>query len=266
MTRNSSPFQMRGALANGRQQLDTRFKNALRLSLRTKDMFVTTAGVHDRIYRLEAGWACQLSQFPNARQAIIDIYLPGDIVGLDTLFRTRPVENVMALTAVEIVAIDAQDAFPQLMGSRCTALYIAWLLGRQQRRADRLLSALSCCDARSRLGMMILDFHKRLSARNLVDGKAYNMPLTQRHIAQYLGLSVIHVNRVVRSLRDNRIAIVERNCVTILDIERLTQLVRERGVSTTRGARGRINGALSGGVDRGDMERHVLVRRQPAIV
>jgi len=58
------------------------------------------------------------------------------------------------------------------------------------------------------------------------------MPLTQQHIGQYLGLTDVHVNRVLRSLRSDKIAILEKNSVTILDLERLRQLARELEMSS----------------------------------
>jgi DNA-binding transcriptional regulator LsrR (DeoR family) len=54
----------------------------------------------------------------------------------------------------------------------------------------------------------------------------YNLPLTQIQIGVYLGLTVVHVNRVLRSLRDDQIVNVEKHCVTILDIEQLRRLAR----------------------------------------
>jgi hypothetical protein len=72
--------------------------------------------------------------------------------------------------------------------------------------------------------MMVLDFYTRLRRRKLVMGSTYNLPLTQVQIGQYLGLTMVHVNRVLRALRDERIVNLERHCVTILDLERLTSL------------------------------------------
>jgi hypothetical protein len=54
----------------------------------------------------------------------------------------------------------------------------------------------------------------------------YNLPLTQIQIGNYLGLTVVHINRVLRSLRDDRIVNLEKHCVTIIDLARLTNLAR----------------------------------------
>ena len=52
-------------------------------------------------------------------------------------------------------------------------------------------------------------------------------PLTQVHIAAYLGLTVVHVNRVLRSLRDEQIVSLERHRMTILDLNRLKTLAQK---------------------------------------
>lgn len=229
---------VREALLRGRHQLHGSFDSATPLALRAGEPFKTAAAARDLIYRLRTGWACQYSEQRGSRRAIIDVYLPGDLIGIDTHFRTRPVENVHALTSVEAEVVDADDMLRDLLASHCGALYVAWLLGWRQRRADRLLTAISCLDARGRLGAMMLDFYKRLRARKLIADRQYNMPLTQQHIGEYLGLTVVHVNRVLRSLRADRIVSLERSCVTIFDLERLTRLARHHEPSKTLEDRG----------------------------
>jgi CRP-like cAMP-binding protein len=159
-------------------------------------------------------------------RAIVDIYLPGDVIGLDTILRTRSSEQVLTLTSVTIEVMPAEDGLIDLMASQTTALYITWLLSQRQRRTDRLLSAVRSLDARGRLAAMVLDFYTRLRRRKLITGSTYNLPLTQLQIGSYLGLTVVHVNRVLRLLRDERIVQIEKNCVTILDLERLMNLAQ----------------------------------------
>jgi CRP-like cAMP-binding protein len=110
------------------------------------------------------------------------------------------------------------------MAYRPAALYVAWLLSKRQQRADLRLAAISCLDASGRLAMMLLDFYTRLRRKELVTGSTYNLPLTQVQIGNYLGLTVVYINRVLRSLREAGIVNLEKHCVTILDLERLTRL------------------------------------------
>src|SRR3954449_8169177 len=214
------------ALVRGRQNLYESFVKAAPLCLHAREMFTAARLRSDHFYRLQSGWACQSQELGEGRRAIIDLYLPGDFIGLDASFNMRPVENVLALTAVEMVG--AGNVFSDARASRDTALFIAWLLGHRQQRTDRLLATISSYDARGRLAVMILDLYKRLRRRKLISTESFNMPLTHQHIGAYLGLTVVHVNRVLKSLLDERVACLERHFLTILDMERLVLLSRNR--------------------------------------
>jgi len=206
----------------GKREFNSRFRGTS--CLRAGELMMTGAFSRGVIYRLRAGWAYQFRDFADGRRAIVDVYLPGDVIGLDADLQTRPVENVLTLTSITADAIDAENGLSDMMVHKPTALYIAWLLSQRQRRADRLFTAISCLDARGRLAMMVLDFYKRLTSRRLTTSMIYNLPLTQNQIGGYLGLTVVHVNRVLRSLRDELIVNMEKHCVTILNFEQLTKL------------------------------------------
>jgi CRP/FNR family transcriptional regulator, anaerobic regulatory protein len=188
-------------------------------------------GESDAVYRLRAGWACQFRDLANGRRSIIDVYLPGDVIGLDGSVHSRPLEEVLTLTAASIETIPAEDALVELMADRSIALYIAFLLGLRQRRSDSLLAAISGLDARGRLAMMLLDFYARLRRRKLISGSIYNLPLSQLQIGSYLGITTVHINRVLRSLRSEQIVDLEKHCVTILNLEQLVTIARNGGTA-----------------------------------
>ena len=191
----------------------------------------------NEICHLRVGWACQFHALSNGSRAIVHVYLPGDVIGLDTFLCTRRFEEISALTAVTIETVDPLDAQSSLMANRPIALYVAWLLGQRQRRADRLVAAISCLDAPGRMALMVLDFYKRLRRRKLITGSTYNLPMSQVQIGHYLGLTVVHINRVLRLLRDARIFSLEKHSVTILDLERLTSLAQNGGTAISPGVR-----------------------------
>jgi CRP/FNR family transcriptional regulator, anaerobic regulatory protein len=222
--------RLRSELAVGQHKLCATFRNAPRCTLKAGELLGAANGWSDAIHHLRAGWACEFRKLGNGRRAIVYVYIPGDVIGLDTVLQTRPLEEVLTLTSVTVEAIPTKGALIELMGDRQTALYLAWLLGRRQRRADRLLAAISGLDARGRLAAMMLDFYTRLRRRKLITGSMYNLPLTQVQIGHYLGLTVVHINRVLRSLRDERIVDLEKHYLTILDLERLTGLTRNGGI------------------------------------
>jgi len=235
-TESSGPAALRDELALGRGELSGKFRSSPSRIFGAGKRLAAATGSSGAIYQLTAGWACQCRDFSDGHRAIVDIYLPGDVIGLDAVLRGRPLEKVLTLTSIATKTIDAKDALADLMMSRPTALYITWLLGQRQRRADRLLATISSLDARGRVTSILLDFYTRLGRQRLITGSTYNLPMTQTQIGAYLGLTVAHVNRVLRSLRDERIVNFEKHCVTILDLDRLARLAQNaQAVSSIAG-------------------------------
>jgi CRP/FNR family transcriptional regulator, anaerobic regulatory protein len=215
-------------LALGRKKLITAFYDSPACTFKPGELPTKAGRYNSGLFRLRAGWACQFGDLSNVPSVIVDVYVPGDLIGLDTFIRTQRLRGFLALTSVTLQVIRAEDALLDLMADRSAALYILWLLGQRQRRANRRLAVNTCLEAQSRLAMMVLDFYTRLRFRRLITGSNYNLPLTQSQMGSYLGLSAVHVNRVLRSLRDERVVNLEKNCVTILDLERLRRLAHNQ--------------------------------------
>ena len=209
-------------LALGRRALIARFQAGTVRVLRAGHLFA--GGQPDELlYRLRDGWAYRFRNLADGRRVIVDVYVPGDIIGLDSLLR-RP--NVRTLTTAAIEVIVAEQSMAHLLTEGCTAFYIWRLLSERQLRADRLLAAISSLDARGRVAAMVLDFYERLETRKLTISGSFNLPLTQQQIANFLGMTVVHVNRVLHALRDDQMIKVEKQHVTILDLPRLADLAK----------------------------------------
>ena len=226
-------FTLREELVIGRRALLARFRSSPTRTLAAGES-LAEAGSSRAIYHLTTGWACQYREFADFHEAIVDVYLPASVVGLDAILGSRSSVKVMTVSSAAIEVIDTKDALIELVSCRSTALYIVLLLARRQRRSDRFFAAMSSLDARGRVATMLLDFYLRLRRQKLITGSTYNLPLTQIQIGAYLGLTVAHVNRVLRSLRTDNIGNFEKHCVTILDLERLTRLAGN-GLSARNG-------------------------------
>ena len=134
-------------LVLGRRALLAKFRSGPTRTLAAGEL-LTEAGSSHAIYHLTTGWGCQFREFSDANLAIVDVYLPATVVGLDAILRSRASEKIMALSSVLVEVIDAQDALIELMTCRSTALYVVWLLAQRQRHSDRLLATISSLDAR----------------------------------------------------------------------------------------------------------------------
>ena len=234
---SNSRIRLRDQLAIGRRELQAKFQSSPSHVLGSNELLPMAVGSHEVIYCLRAGWACQHLGLASGRKVIVDIYLPGDVIGLDAAIRARRSEDILTLTSVTVETIHKEDALIGLIASQCTALYMTWLLAQRQQRTDRLLAAFSCLDARGRLATILLDFYSRLRRRKLIAISEYNLPLTQTQIGNFLGLTAVHVNRMLRSLGDDGIVRVQKQCVTILDLERLRNLTQHEAITERAGTR-----------------------------
>ena len=64
----------------------------------------------------------------------------------------------------------------------------------------------------------------RLQSIGLADEQSFKIPLTQELLADALGLSIPHVNRVLRRLREDQLVVVEDQRVTVKDMDALAEL------------------------------------------
>ena len=78
--------------------------------------------------------------------------------------------------------------------------------------------------AYERVSHLLLELFVRLKATGQTNGMSFNMPLTQELIGDALGLTTVHVNRTLRSLRQDRLIEMSCKCVTILDFDALSLL------------------------------------------
>lgn len=219
--------QLPDQLAVARDALADMFNHASPRLMRRGQLLANAAQAGDVLYRLKAGWAYRFRQLSDGNRPIVDVYLPGDMMCFDAALYDTPARNVVALTTVAVEAITFEAGLSGLLASmKPIGFYIAWLLSERQHRMDILRAAIAALDARGRLASMVLDFYRRLEPRGMITNSSFNLPLTQHHIGSYLGLTVVHANRIIRELRDEGLVNIEKHCVTLLDSKALARLAK----------------------------------------
>jgi len=161
----------------------------------------------------------------DGRRALLRILLTGDYAGLHNIVLDRGAENVLAANRVGYHMLGAA-ALHELFADPCVATFMLAQISEARWRADRLAASIGRLDAYARLGVLLLDIHDRLRHRGLINRATFNLPLTQEQIADHLGLTLVHVNRTLRRLREEKIVLVDRQVVIIQDIERLREMAQ----------------------------------------
>jgi CRP/FNR family transcriptional regulator len=212
-------------LVQGERELSQMFGSSPSMVFPAGAILIDPVRPSRSFYALRRGWASRTSAGPDGRRVIREIYVPGDLIGFGSALRTRPTAEVVALQPVTLQAVDV-GVVSGLLAQRTTATYLAWLIGEAQRRAGARADWLVRFNAQERLAEMLADLHERLRHRELVTHGSFHLPMTQQQIADHLGLTVVHLNRTLRLLREEQIAIVDRKVVTVHNMERLRRLAR----------------------------------------
>lgn len=175
-------------------------------------------------YILAKGWVCSYKILPNGARQIVDFQIPGDFLGLrSVLFRTADhnIEPVTPVEASEVIITDLLDAFartPRL------ATAVLWAASRDEAMVVEHLVNLGRRNALERTAHYLLEFGARLKLVGLATRTGYACPLSQYMLADALGLSSVHVNRVLRQLREMGLLTFQKNHVTFDDFDSLVTL------------------------------------------
>lgn len=172
-----------------------------------------------------AGWACRHRLLADGRRQILGLMLPGDSTGCVLPAGLRSPCAIAALT--ELRTVSAQPLVEAAANPACASLAHAVRL--MAHLDDRLLLnqllRLGQQTARERIVHLMLELRERLGWMSLVWSDRFAMPLTPYMLADTLGLSVVHVNRALRHLRDDGLLDVGGGMAALLKPQRLRDLV-----------------------------------------
>lgn len=173
-----------------------------------------------------SGWIARQHILADGRRQIVSLILPGELVG--------PYPNpLVSITTVSLTDSRLADVTQLLADVRESpdrhrrlkhALHLAQRLEEAQ-LAEQVMR-LGRRTAVERIGHWLLDVQSRLSAAGLGEGAddSFAMPLTQETLGDVLGLSLVHVNRIIQQLRRERLIDLRNGYVSILEPERLRMI------------------------------------------
>ncbi len=179
----------------------------------------------EEFFVVVTGWAYRYKLLYDGTRQILDFVLPGDMIGLPVNAVARHIDHsVDTLTDVTLCAFPAQGVLQQLHSESGFASRMLWIKASEEARAFERMTTLGRCTSRQRVAHLLLENFARLRQHGAVSGMTCEFPLTQNILADALGLSTVHVNRVLREFRDEGLATVADYTLTINNIEALEEL------------------------------------------
>jgi CRP-like cAMP-binding protein len=169
------------------------------------------------VFRLRTGWVGRARTLADGRNQILNIAIPGDFVGLHTMPFDRSLDSVACLTRVTAMVIHQSQLWELAARDHNVSIFLLVGLSAELRRQDNWLVGLGQCTAEERLAAMLLDLGERLGGRGLLVRGAFRLPLTQQQIGDYIGMTAVHINRVLKRLSGSGAATMRRRVVRLHD-------------------------------------------------
>ncbi len=178
----------------------------------------------DAIHNLVAGWVFLYNLSPDGRRQIVHFALPGAILGFFPAKR-RATYGARALTDAVVCVIPRANLDPLIRERPDIGMRLAWLVARDRSLAYDHLASAGRLSARERVAHLLLELVVRYQAQWPTQQVGeIPLPLTQEHVGDAVGLSAVHVNRVLRILHQDRIISFHHRRLRILDPDRLWQV------------------------------------------
>jgi CRP-like cAMP-binding protein len=195
-----------------------------RRKLRRHREIIIAGRQYDHLFILCSGVACRYKVLQDGKRQVLNLGLPGDFIGLPSSLFDVAVNSVSALTDVVLAPVSFAKLFSLFVRFPRLGTALFWSSAREAAIYGERLVDLGRRSAYERLAHLILELLTRLRAAGLGDDNSYTLPLTQELMADVLGLSGPHVNRMIRTLRDEGLATMEGQRVVIHDLPALSAL------------------------------------------
>jgi CRP-like cAMP-binding protein len=176
---------------------------------------------HHSAYILSKGWVSSYKLLRDGTRQIVNFKIPGDFLGLRSVLLRTADHNIEPMTQVVATEFSAKELMSEFEKAPRLAAAILWSASCDDAIALERLISLGRRDANKRVAHFLLELGARLMNVGLGTKDGYQCPLTQYDLADALGLSAVHINRVLRKLREDGLLIFQQGEVTFLDFERL---------------------------------------------
>lgn len=215
-------------------KLDSREKEAMQALAISENSYPADAIIIDQgasirsIHMVRTGWGCVYRDLSSGERQIIDFPMRCDFVGLRTAggYSYNTIKTLTPMSIYEIPLASLEQTIKQT--PRLGLLFIE-MLSRQRAMLVEHLTNVGCRSAFVRTAHFLLELSERVKSCGMGEPDSFYCPLTQYQLADALGLTPIHLNRMMRELREEGLVVFKSYRVEILDRQRLVQIAEYDG-------------------------------------
>lgn len=181
------------------------------------------------LYTVLSGWAFRYKTLPDGRRQILNFALPGDFLGLQTSMFNEMQHSVETLTKTVLCVFPRDKIWTLYEKFPGLAYDLTWIAARSERLLDEQLLSVGRRSAQEKMAFVLLHLYYKAQSVNMVKGAKVAFPFTQQHLADCLGLSLVHTNKTLKALLARKWFRWKDGVFELLDEEKLKVLACYEG-------------------------------------
>ncbi len=180
----------------------------------------------DQLFTLLEGWAFRYKTLDDGRRQITSFALPGDFIGIQGSMEGDMDYSVETLTPAVLCCFPRNRVWELFQRCPSLAFDITWLAARQESILNEHLLSLGRRNAVECAAYYILHLYLRAADVGLATDGKVRFPFTQEHLADALGLSLVHTNKTLKKLSADGLMTWEHGWCFIPDVVPLAELAK----------------------------------------
>lgn len=208
--------------ASDREVLDS--LTATTETFRADTDIVAEGMVPRSVFLLQEGMAVRYRNLPDGRRQIMTFLIPGDLCDPHVFLLRSMDHSIGTLTPVRVSPISREGLLSTFATRPRISAALWWSSLQEESMLRERIVSLGRRDARGRIAYLLCELLWRHAAMGLDEGGVFRLPLTQTELGDTLGLTPVHVNRVLRSFREQRLISIEHRLLKVLDVGGLQEI------------------------------------------
>ncbi len=143
--------------------------------------------------------------------------MAGDLIGLQNAIMGEMDHSVVALTPMRLCVFERKDVWEIFREHPSLAFSMTWHASKEERMLDRNLLSVGQLTGLRKVALLMLHLLDRAKSLGLAKNDVARLPITQTHIAQALGLTNVHVSRMLTLLAQRQVMEFRNGLLTVLD-------------------------------------------------
>lgn len=190
-----------------------------------KDVVETGEPVDTTLILLD-GWAFRYKVIENGKRQIVSFLLPGDFINLYAALFEESGSSIRTLTECKFATANPDKILDIFKTEPRLAALLCWSAGEHDAILAEQIIRIGRRTAFERIAHLIMELLIRLQHIEEGQNDSFEFPLTQEIIGDTLGLSVVHVNRTIKKLREEELIEQQNGFIIVKDPRRLAKVAQ----------------------------------------